>query len=339
MREKVPVLRVRNLGKEYREGFKLEIPYMSFAEGKIYAITGPNGAGKTTLLNLLSLLEEPTGGEIFFRGRKVNASSPKAIHIRRRMHLVMENPYLFRTTVYRNITAGLKIRAVEKSLAPELVRDSLQRVSLEGFEQRPASTLSRGEMQRVVLARALILKPEVLFLDEPFVNIDRRTREILEGLIRGIKHLFPTTVILTTHDLRCAYSLADKVYSLLEGKLVRGSLENLFTGEVVRKGKDRWVKISPSLRISVVTPKEGKVRICIPPEDIVLSQAAFHSSARNSFRGIITNIYLSGDVVKVCVDAGVEFTVLITRASYQSMNLAAGSSVFITFKSTAVQVF
>ncbi|NOZ63777.1 MAG: ABC transporter ATP-binding protein [Caldiserica bacterium] len=337
--QKVPVLKVKNLVKEYREGFKLEIPDVEFAEGKIYAITGPNGAGKTTLLNLLSLLEKPTRGEIFFRGRKAPASSPESIHIRRKMHLVMENPYLFHTTVYRNITAGLKIRNVEKNRFSKLVKEALHRVSLEGFEARPASTLSRGEMQRVVLARALVLQPEVLFLDEPFVNIDRRTREILEELIRGIKSLFPTTVIFTTHDLKCAYHLSDKVYSLLEGRLVSGSLENLFTGEVEKKGQDRFVKISPSLKISVVTLKEGKVHICIPPEDIVLSQEAFHSSARNSFRGIIKNIYLSGEVVKVSVEVGAEFTVLITRASYQNMHLAVGDSVCITFKSTAVQVF
>lgn len=218
-----PVLRVENIIKRQSSGFALDIPHMELQRGKAYSITGPNGAGKTTLLNILNLLERPDDGDIFFYEEKVALFN--SLGIRRKMGMVMENPYLFHTTVYKNIAIGLKCRSINKNEWDSLVKEALDMVGLEGFEKRYAPDLSRGESQRVAIARILALRPEVLFLDEPFSNIDRKHVNLLEGLIKGILEKYQTTVIFTTHDLTQAQRLADEAVTLMDGRVVTVSIE------------------------------------------------------------------------------------------------------------------
>lgn len=213
----MPVLRIERVVKRQGSGFALEVPHMEFQKGKVYSITGPNGAGKTTLLNILNLLERPDDGDIFFNEERVIPAN--SLEIRRRMGMVMENPYLFHTTVYKNITLGLKCRSVDKGMWEPLAAEAMRMVGLEGFEKRYAPELSRGESQRVAISRALALKPEALFLDEPFSNIDMRHITLLEGLIKTINERYQATIIFTTHDLPQARRLADEVISLTDGRL------------------------------------------------------------------------------------------------------------------------
>lgn len=220
-----PILRIEELKKRQGSGFALDIPHIEFQRGKIYSIIGPNGAGKTTLLNILNLLEKPDSGEIFFNEERITPAN--SLEIRRRMGMVMENPYLFHTSAYKNIIMGLKCRSLDKNIWESLVREALQMVGLEGFENRYAPELSRGESQRVAIARVLAFRPEVLFLDEPFSNIDRKHVNILEGLVKTIKEKYQTTVIFTTHDMVQAYSLADEVISLVDGRISRGYTDDL----------------------------------------------------------------------------------------------------------------
>lgn len=213
-----PVLRVENIIKRQNSGFSLDIPRLEFQKGRSYSITGPNGSGKTTLLNILNLLERPDAGDIFFYEEKVTHFN--SLDIRRRMGMVMENPYPFHTTVYKNIAIGLKCRSVDKKEWDHSVKEALDMVGLGGFEKRYAPDLSRGESQRVAIARILALRPEVLFLDEPFSNIDRKHVGLLEGLIKAIIEKHQTTVIFTTHDLTQARRLADETIAVMDGRMV-----------------------------------------------------------------------------------------------------------------------
>lgn len=220
-----PILRIEGLKKRQGSGFTLDIPHLSFQRGKIYSIIGPNGAGKTTLLNIMNLLERPDDGNIFFNQERVTPAN--SLEIRRRMGMVMENPYLFHATVYKNIIIGLKCRSSDKNIWESLVKEALQMVGLGGFENRYAPEISRGESQRVAIARVLAFKPELLFLDEPFSNIDRKHVYILEELIKEINERYQTTIVFTTHDLVQANEMADEVISLVEGRVSRGYPGNL----------------------------------------------------------------------------------------------------------------
>lgn len=333
-----PLLRIENLIKHHGNGFVLEIPYLVFEAGKIYSLVGPNGAGKTTLLELLNLLEKPDRGRIFFEGQEINNGSP-SLSSRRQMTLIMQDPFLFHTTVFKNVAYGLKVRSVDKKTVQQKVFNALGLVGLSGFENRNAYQLSGGEAQRVAIARALALDPKILFLDELTVNIDKINTEIIERLIKEINKKNYTTIIFTTHNLSQAYRIADESISLLNGKIVGIPFENIFSGKVEEVDGLKWIFISEGVKIVIATEKRGKVHIVIDPKDILLSRHPLQSSARNSFLGKIIKIVAEGLLVRLAVNVGVEFTVLITKKSFEEMGLNLGHQVYLTFKTSAVQVF
>jgi len=335
------ILKVRNLKKVYNGKIVLDVESLNFQEGKIYAIVGPNGSGKTTLLNILNLLEKPDKGQIFFYDQEIiDKSNSDTVEIRRRMTLVDQNPFLFHSTVYDNIAYGLKVRAISSKVQQNRIKSALNMVGLPGFEDRKANQLSGGEAQRTVIARALVIKPEVLFLDEPTVNIDKKHIDIVERIIKKIKKEIKTTVIFTTHDLSQAYRLADEVISLLGGKIIKQVPENLLQGEIIRE-KDglKWFKVAENIKFSVVSEKVGPAYISIDPRDIILSYKQFQSSARNSFSGKIIKIAEQNNLVKLEVDVGTPLMTIITRESFQDMNLNLRSKVYLTFKASAVKLY
>ncbi len=335
------IFKVRNLKKVYNDKIVLDIDNLNFQEGKIYAIVGPNGSGKTTLLNILNLLDKPDEGQLFFYDKEItNKSNSDTLEVRRKITLVNQDPFLFHSTVYDNIAYGLKIRSIPPKVQKSRIRSALNIVGLSGFKDRKANQLSGGEAQRVVIARALVIEPEVLFLDEPTANIDQKHIDIVERIIKKIKKEIKTTVIFTTHDLSQAYRLADEVISLLDGKIIKQVLENLLRGEII-EGKDglKWFKTTGNIKFAIVSEKVGLAYISIDPRDIILSYEQFQSSARNSFLGKITKIIEQNHLVKLEIDIGIPLVVIITRESFFKMSLNLGSKVYLTFKASAVKLY
>jgi len=334
------IFKVRNLKKVYNGKIILDVDILNFQEGKIYAIVGPNGSGKTTLLNILNLLEKPDEGQISFYDQKItNKSNSDTLEIRRRMTLVNQDPFLFHSSVYDNIAYGLKIRSIPSKVQKSRIRSALNIVGLSGFKDRKANQLSGGEAQRVVIARALVIEPEVLFLDEPTANIDQKYIDVVERIIKKIKKEIKTTVIFTTHDLSQAYRLADEVISLLDGKIIKQVPENLLWGEIVEEDGSKWFNVVENIKFAVVTEKVGPAYISIDPRDIILSYEPFQSSARNSFLGKTTKIIEQNHLVKLEIDIGIYLVVIITRESFFKMNFNLGSKVYLTFKASAVKLY
>jgi len=334
------IFKVRNLKKVYNGKIVLDVDNFNFQEGKIYAIVGPNGSGKTTLLNILNLLEKPDEGQIFFYDQEItNKSNSDTLEIRRRMTLVNQDPFLFHSTVYDNIAYGLKIRLIPSKVQKSRIRSALNIVGLSGFKDRKANQLSGGEAQRVVIARALVIEPEVLFLDEPTANIDQKHIDVVERIIKKIKKEIKTTVIFTTHDLSQAYRLADEVISILDGKIIKKVPENLLRGEIKEEDGLKWFKVTENIKFAIVSEKNGLVYISIDPRDIILSYEQFQSSARNSFLGKITKIIEQNHLVKLEIDIGIPLVVIITRESFFKMNFNLGSKVYLTFKASAVKLY
>jgi len=216
------VIKVENLTKYYGDRSVLDIANLEFEKGKIYCLFGPNGAGKTTLLDILDLLWPPTSGRIFFCGQEVNTSSLEA---RRRMGYVAQDPFLFDKTVFENVFLSLKMRSIKKK---GKVKQILEEVGLAGFENRRVKDLSGGEAQRVAIARALVYEPEVLFLDEPTANVDRKNVLTIEELIKKINKIHQTTIIFTTHNPYQSYRLTQEIILLINGQATKSSPENLF---------------------------------------------------------------------------------------------------------------
>lgn len=334
------ILKIRNLKKIYNGRIVLDIESLNFQKRKIYAIVGPNGSGKTTLLNILNLLEKPDEGQISFYDKEItNKSNSDILESRRRMTLVNQDPFLFHSTVYDNIAYGLKIRSLSSAEQRIRVKNSLKMVGLSNFENRRVNQLSGGEAQRVVIARALVIKPEILFLDEPTTSIDQKYIDVVERIIKKIQKEIKTTVIFTTHDLSQAYRLADEVISLSDGKITKQVPENLLWGEIIEEGGSKWFNVVENIKFAIVSEKIGLAYISIDPRDIILSYEQFQSSARNSFLGKITKIIEQNHLVKLEVDIGVPLVTIITRESFQDMNLNLGSKVYLTFKASAVKLY
>ncbi len=193
------IYRLHSIRKCYGSIVVLDIEDLEIVEGRLYTLLGANGAGKSTLLSILSFLLPPTAGEIYYNGKRVDWSRGSMEEKRKKVTLLHQAPYLFGGTVYANVSFGLKARGVRGEEQQRLVEKALDVVGLREFGERKARELSGGEAQRVAMARALALSPEVLLLDEPLANIDRETTVLLETVITSLPSQ-GTTVVMTTHN-------------------------------------------------------------------------------------------------------------------------------------------
>jgi len=335
-----PIIRVENIKKIYDDRVVLEIPHLEFEKGMIYALVGPNGAGKTTLLRLLNLLERPDEGELYFDGQQIDNSSPAVLSMRRQMTLVMQNAILFRTSVYNNVAYGLKVRSHDKKI-PSAILSALNLVGLAGFETRKAKQLSAGESQRIALARALVLQPRILLLDEPTANVDKRNVHVVESILRKINAELKTTIIFTTHDLSQAHRLTDKIISLLDGKIMDGSSENMLYGNFERDAKQQsFVNVTPSVRIAVMDYEPDSSGIFIDPKNVSISFEPQNSDGMNNLEGHVTSVTVVNEMIRLTVNTGIELIALVNPEIFQEMAMSIfNRSVYAVFKASDVRVF
>jgi len=348
------LIKLQDIVKRYGQILALDHVNLEIEEGETLAILGPNGAGKTTLLKIIAGIENPTSGEIYYKDKKMGEKY--SIFIRRRCTMVFQKTTVFNTTVYNNAAYGLKIRGLPRNEIDRKVRDALRLVKLEGYEKRHAKKLSGGEQQRLSLARALVLEPELLLLDEPTANLDPESTSIIEEAIRYANRM-GTTILTATHNVFQVGNIAKKAALMLEGRIIEiGSmneifkspslnlvrysrLENVFIGtaKILPDGTS-LIHVDDDLRIEAAFKREGRVTVFIRPEDIIISKKPIESSARNVLKGKIVEVLDLGTIVKLKVESGKIFTVQITKRSFREMNLNIGSEVFLTYKASSVNL-
>lgn len=213
-----PIYQLLNVCKDYGTRRVLDIDVLNIREGETLAVVGPSGSGKSTLLRLLNFLEAPTNGELIFHGVKFSYGREMPLDLRRRVTTVFQRPIVLDGNVRSNVTYGLRLRGLSDS--QELVYAVLEEVGLENLANMNARTLSGGEIQRVALARSMILKPDVLLLDEPTANLDPYNVGLIERIITGLRRELQTTIVMVTHNVFQAQRLADRVIFILEGKII-----------------------------------------------------------------------------------------------------------------------
>jgi tungstate transport system ATP-binding protein len=210
-------LRAHGVAREYGNRIVLADCTHTFEGTGVFVLMGGNGSGKSTFLRICALLEPPTRGRLsFLDGRD---ELPQDLSLRRRMTLVLPRVGVFNTTVARNTAYGLRIRNVPRRDCDERVHKALAFVGLEARADQHARTLSSGETQRLGIARALVLEPEILFLDEPTASVDEENTRIIESIILRLRSEERTLLIMTTHDRDQAERLADHVLRLERGAL------------------------------------------------------------------------------------------------------------------------
>ncbi len=213
-------LRVSQIVKTYNGNDVLKDCSFSFERPGIYVLTGANGCGKSTFLRICSLLETPDSGEVIYLDER--GAVPLDITLQRRITLVLPKIGIFNTTVSRNISYGLRVRGIKEKEAAARVERVLEFVGLVHKKAQNARTLSSGEAQRVGIARALVIEPDILFLDEPTASIDRNNTEIIEAIIQRLKQNGKSIVVMTTHDPAQAERLADFRMTMCDGKILKG---------------------------------------------------------------------------------------------------------------------
>jgi len=182
-----------------------------------YVLMGPNGCGKSTFLRICALLEQQDSGEIDYLGD--DTALAQDIALKRRITLVLPRTGVFNTTVFQNVAYGLRIRGLERSVIRKKVDATLDFVGLLPKAGQHGRTLSSGETQRLGIARALVLEPEVLFLDEPTASIDEENTGIIESIIGSLKKEGRSTIIMTTHDRDQAKRVGDVQLVMRNGKI------------------------------------------------------------------------------------------------------------------------
>lgn len=214
------ILELKKVCKSFEGVRVLSDVDLQVKEGEVLVILGPNGAGKTTLLKIIAGLLRPEKGELVYRGKKVEGVDLQSY--KRRVTMVFQHPVRFNTTVYKNVAYGLKVRGFSDHEIKKRVLEMLEVVGLEKLRERNARTLSGGELQKLALARALVIEPEILLLDEPTANLDPKSAEMIEALVKQIQK--KATLVISTHNLFQAKRLADRIVVLLDGQVVEDNV-------------------------------------------------------------------------------------------------------------------
>jgi tungstate transport system ATP-binding protein len=211
-------LKVAGISKTYNGQAVLRELSFAFDPGRTYALLGPNGSGKSTFFRIAALLEAPDTGEVRYLDQGVALLHD--LNLRRRLTLLLPKIGVFNTSVFNNVAYGLKIRHCPAQEIEARVSEILERVGLAHKRRQNGLDLSSGETKRLGIARALVIEPEVFWLDEPTANIDPQNTEIIEQIILGMKTAGKSTIIVVTHDPAQARRLGDHLLVMDNGKLV-----------------------------------------------------------------------------------------------------------------------
>ena len=349
----IVVLEIRNLEKRLGD-FALHNISLTIGEGEYFMVLGPTGAGKTVLLETIAGIIKPESGNIFLFGRDITVLPPEE----RGFSIVYQDFMLFpHLTVFENIAFGLR----EQRLPFPGLRDRVTGISellgISDLLERAPHTLSGGEQQRAAMARALVMRPRILLLDEPMSALDAASRIRLRQELKRIHRNTGTTVIHITHYFEDLFPLADRLAVMQDGAIVQvgtpeeifnqpesdfvahfTGMENIFRGSAVRRGDEVEIDLGPIV-LHAVTPLEGDVIAGIRADELILSPEPFDSTARNTFRGTVSEIQANGVFSRVVVDVGVPMCGIITRQSLFRLGLTPGQEITVIFKASAVHVF
>ena len=256
----------------------LDLDELHIGRNRVTAVVGPNGSGKSTLFDVLAFLRKPDTGTILFHGKP--ATGLKTAPLRRRVGYIQQKPYLMKMSVRDNIGLGLKFRGAARTAIDTAVNAVADELGLGTLLERDAGRLSGGEVQKVALARALALQPDVVIMDEPFTYLDEATAHDIEEWIAGQRTSRKKTIIFSTHDRLRAQSLSDTSFNLINGRAYPFSSGNLFSGTLDVNDN---TFISGNARFTVPESVRSGHKLYIDPKHLVISTDRLSSSMRNNF--------------------------------------------------------
>ncbi|MCT4607310.1 MAG: ABC transporter ATP-binding protein [Marinisporobacter sp.] len=339
---------LENISKTFGNTIAVDHIDFSIEKGSFFTFLGPSGCGKTTILRIIAGFIKPDKGKIFLENEDITLIPPE----NREVGMVFQNYALFpHMNVYENIAYGLKIKKLPKKEIRDQVEKYLHLVSLEGYENRKISELSGGEQQRIALARALVIQPKVLLLDEPLSNLDANLRDKMRIEIRELQKNLGITTIFVTHDQREALTMSDKIAVFNRGKCMqigtpreiyekpRNTFVATFIGDtnlLEVEINDKLVKFKNGRGLYLKEDLKGNY-ISIRPQDIKISKAT--KNRDHEWMGKVDKIQFSGEMIEYIVYVeGLRFKVCQLNHIDEDRNIQAGDEVFMHIRENAIRI-
>lgn len=349
---------IRNITKYYGDVLAVDDVSIEINKGELLGLLGPSGCGKTTLLRVMSGFLQPNEGSIYMGGTNVTSMPPE----KRPTSLVFQNYALFpHLSVFENIAFGLKVKKLPMDQIRREVKEILKVIDLQGIEDRSVSQLSGGQQQRIALARGLVMKPEVLLLDEPLCNLDAKLRVETRDHIKRIQKSLGITSVFVTHDQEEALSICDRIVIMKDGKVLQiGTPEeiygqptskfaadfigksNILSGRVEKAENEANVFILESGQKVKIENEEhyfGNANVLIRPENIVISDEPEKNSEVNCLEGEIDFITYLGEVTYYRVAISKSEHILTSIYGKSDKAWVIGSKTFLSWKSTDALLF
>jgi iron(III) transport system ATP-binding protein len=368
-------IRLESISKEFPGVHALENVSLDIAPGEFFTLLGPSGCGKTTLLRTIAGFYQQDRGHVYLDGDCIDAVSP---HLRD-TGMVFQNYAVFpHMSVFENVAFGLRNRHVPRDEIGRRVGKSLAMARLTGYEKRTPDQLSGGQQQRVGLARAMVIEPRVLLMDEPLSNLDAKLRIEMREEIRDLQRELGITTVYVTHDQEEALVISDRIAVMKSGVVQQvgrpweiykdpkntfvasfvGAM-NFVDGEVDGTGRDglALVKVGPH-RFSAANlgRTSGKVKISFRPEELALEvrgeggtgsqgrggarSAAGEEQAVGRVAGTLVKSTFTGPLVSYAVDCGAGLTLVVERHKPASSDLLpVGAAVEMIVPPGAVLAF
>ena len=343
-------LELENLSKQYGATTAVSDVSLDVRDGEFLVLLGPSGCGKTTTLRMIAGFIAPSAGRVRLGGQDITTLPPW----KRNAGMVFQSYALFpHLTVAQNVAFGLEMRRLPKSAIPARVAEALRLVRLDGFAERLPRQLSGGQQQRVALARALVIRPDVLLLDEPLSNLDAKLRETVRIEIRELQHQLGITTVMVTHDQEEALIMADRLVVMSDGsvrqvgtqrdlyerpadRFVAGFVgrSNLLAGAVVGSGRFRT---EGGLTIACRERALGPGVIALRPERLALGAAAI--GLENRFPGTVELVSYLGSSIDVHVRVSAADRVLVNLPNHaDGAQPAAGDRIDVGWSASAAVV-